>query len=261
VRVPAPTSLELFLSYAGTGSQVVLLFKIAVTRLFHTYRWFTAYLALAVAQFFLLLPFHANQFPYAWIWVRTEPLLVIMQALIILELYRLVLGGYAGIASLARWAFLAAISIALIVTILSLWPDLSNASQRFPIILYINVLKRAIYSSAAIFLLLITAFLAWYPIPLNRNTTVLAMVYVPYFIGNSAALFVRNMAGDSVTRVVSTIMLVIDVGCFLTLLAYLNPRGEERKVVVGHRWKAGDEERLIGQLDAVNRALLRTARK
>jgi hypothetical protein len=276
----APSTLELLLYYAVIGSQAILLLKLLGTRLFRRYRWLTTYLALEVMQFLLLLPFPANRhsyhwvkqlllllpYPlnrasYGWIWVSTEPLLALVQVFIILELYRLVLGGYPGIASLARWAFYAAFSVALAVTILTLWPDLSNASERFRTILYVNVLGRAVYSSAAIFLLLITAFLAWYPVPLNRNIVLFAMAYAPFFLGKAAALFVRNTAGNAVERIVSTIMLMIDVGCLLTWLAFLNPRGEERKVVAGHRWNPGDDERLIAQLDAVNRALLRSARK
>ena len=37
--------------------------------------------------------------------------------------------------------------------------------------------------------------------------------------------------------------------------------GEIKRVVVGHQWNPGDEQRLLAQLDAINASLLRSGRK
>jgi len=232
--------------------------KIAGSRLFRSYRWFTAFLATELAQFGASLCFKVNTRAYGNVWLVTEPLLWVLHILIVLELYQRVLAGYKGISTLGRWVFMAAVVVAVTVALATLSPDLSNPSQKFRIILYYSVLKRAIFSSVAIFLLFITGFLVWYPIPLNRNVVVFAMVYAPYFLGNVAALLVRNVAGPDVTRAVSTAMLAIDCVCVSIWLVFLNRKGEARKIVMGHQWKPGDDERLVAQLNAVNRVLTRS---
>jgi hypothetical protein len=259
---PVPSFLEVSLSYAATVAEGILLLKMLGTRLYRTYGWFSVYLAVDTLQFVLMmLVLRPNTNAYARVWFVSEPLLWILQILIVLEVYRLVLSGFAGISSLGRWTFIAAVVVAVVVAALTLSPDLSNPSEKFKMLLYIDVVERAILSSVAIFLLLMTAFLVWYPIPLSRNIVVFAMVYAPFFLGKAAALFVRNVAGSDLIRTASTIILAIQCACLLVWLLYLNRRGEERKVIVGHQWRPGDDERLVAQLNAVNRTLLRSARK
>ena len=256
--VAAPSNVEVVLAYAVPCAQGLLLLKIVGSRLFRPYRWFTAFLATELAQFGASLLFKVNTNAYGWVWVLTEPLLWVLHILIVLELYQRVLSGYKGISTLGRWVFMVAVVVAVTAALATLSPDLSNPSQKFRIILYYSVLKRAIFSSVAIFLLFITGFLVWYPIPLNRNVVIFAMVYAPYFLGNAAALLVRNVAGPDVTRAVSTAMLAIECACMFAWLVFLNRKGEARKVVMGHQWKAGDDERLVAQLNAVNRVLTRS---
>lgn len=259
--VAAPSSLEVSLSYIATAGEALLLVKMLTTRLFRIYRFFAVFLAAEVLQFLLLLPFAPNRSVYARIWAFSDPLLWLLHILIVLELYRLVLADYKGLASLGRWTFMAAVAIAVAISIVSLSPDLSNTSEVYRRLLYLSVVQRGIYSSVALFLLLITLFLAWYPIPLNRNTVTFAIGYAVYFLGQAAALFVRNISGPEVTRNVSTAMLAIHCCVFVLWLIYLDQAGQAKKVVLGHQWKPGDDERLVAQLSAVNRSLLRAGRK
>jgi hypothetical protein len=41
----------------------------------------------------------------------------------------------------------------------------------------------------------------------------------------------------------------------------LNRRGETKTLVVGHKWRPDDEERLISQLKTINASIGRAARK
>jgi len=52
----------------------------------------------------------------------------------------------------------------------------------------------------------------------------------------------------------------VSVACLMFWLFCLNRRGEIRRVVVGHQWNPGDEQRLLAQLDAINASLLRSVR-
>jgi hypothetical protein len=51
------------------------------------------------------------------------------------------------------------------------------------------------------------------------------------------------------------------VTCQLFWLFALGRQGEQKRVVVGHHWKPSDEQRLLGQLEAINASLLRSRKK
>jgi hypothetical protein len=53
----------------------------------------------------------------------------------------------------------------------------------------------------------------------------------------------------------------METACLLVWLVYLDRRGEQRKIRPGHSWRRADQERLIGQLEAINAALVRSARR
>ncbi len=255
-----PSQLEVWLSYIATAAQALLLVKMVVNRLSLIYRWFTAYLAASLLQFLVLYHFRPNQRAYAWIWLVTEAMIAFTAILIVLELYRLVLKDYAGLSTLGRWTLVVALSIAAVVACLTLAPDLSGPPVHRALML-LNVMRRAVFSGLAIFLLLIAAFLLWCPVPLNRNVVVYCCGFAPYFLGKAATLFMLNLLGPALTRTASTLMLFVDCGCLAIWLFMLNRGGESKMVILRKQWKPGDDARLVEQLDAVNRTLLRAARR
>jgi hypothetical protein len=85
--------------------------------------------------------------------------------------------------------------------------------------------------------------------------------YCVYFISATMGLFVRTIAGEAVTRVTSTVLHGVAVACAITWVLLLNAQGEAKRSPVRRHMAAPDEDRLVGQLDAINRSLLRSTRK
>jgi hypothetical protein len=110
------------------------------------------------------------------------------------------------------------------------------------------------------FVLLINLFLVYYPIPLNRNVIVYSIGYAVYFLTKAAALFARNVS-DELQRQISAVLIAVSTGCLIFWALALNRRGETKTVVIGHKWRAEDEERLLSQLKEINASLGRAARK
>jgi len=151
--------------------------------------------------------------------------------------------------------------LALLMSALTLPADLSNASERFPILRYFVAIGRGVDSSLVVFLLLITAFLAWYPVPLSRNVLVHCGVYAVYFMSESMTQLIRNLTGSEITAAMNVTLSSVTVLCLATWLIFLNPQGETKKVSVRSRWSSADEQLLIDKLGTVNSSLLRAARK
>ena len=262
VMLPIPVPVwERLLWASNIAGLALLLVRLRASQLHRTYKFFFLYLLVLLGRSLLLLAFDPNANRYAVIWMLTEPLAWLLYVLVVLELYGLVLQKYKGIATLGRWTLLGALAVSILVSLLTLFPSLSPAGGRYPILLFYTLVKRGVISSLAVFLLLITAFLVWYPVPLSRNIVLYATVYFVYFLCSTTALFIRYVSGHEVTRTVSTVLLGVENACLFVWILFLNQAGEARTVVIAHQWRLEDEERLSEQLNAINATLLRTARK
>jgi hypothetical protein len=255
------TELERFFWLASIALTAGLIIRLIHDGLHRIYVFFFTYLVVGVVQSLIVLPVDPQSKLYDMVYFITQPVMWLLFILIVLELYSLVLKNHRGIASLGRWTLGAALGLSICVSLLTLSPDLNRATGPSALFVYYTVIERGIQSSLVVFLLLISGFLLWYPIPLSRNVILHAIVYSTYFLCSAAALFMRNLLGLGYTRSVSTALLGIANGCLLVWIVFLNRAGEAKKVVVGHQWKPEDEERLVEQLDAINSALLKTARK
>jgi hypothetical protein len=253
---------------------LLLFIRLRIAGLHRCYRFFCLYLLFRVLRALLLIgvpwgvkqlerrpnvPFATNA--YGWVWILTEPALWIFWVLVVLELYSLVLQNYKGIASLGRWVLLAGLVVAVGISFLTLPADLSNPAEKYPIVRQFLVIGRGVASSLVIFLLVISCFLAWYPVPLSRNVVVHCIVYAGYFLSTTLALLLRNLLGHTVTQVVSILMSCVTLVCLLIWICLLNREGESAKVRLRPRWAQDQEEELVGHLAAINSTLLRAARK
>ena len=255
------SSVQDWLWATGLVLAALLAARLAVTRLFRVYRWFFLFLCFQITRSLVLLPFPPNRGTYALVFLITQPILWLLYILIVLELYSLALRNHPGIASLSRWTLSAALVISVVISAVTLQVDLSRPSGRYRLLVYYSVMERGLTFSLVLFLLLITVFLIWCPVSIRRNVVVHASIYSVYFLSITLALLIRNVAGYQTTRVISAVLLLVDLVCFSLWIAVLNRRGEERLLVVRRRWQHEDEERLVKQLDALNDMLLRRPRE
>jgi hypothetical protein len=235
--------------------------RLILSRLNRVYVWFFVFLCFQVAQAVVMLPFKPTTALYGWIFLFTQPIKWFLCILVVLELYSLALRGHQGIATLGRWMLTAAVFVAVGFSAVSLYADLGRPVGRFPVLVYYSVIERGLMFSLVLFLLLITAFLVWSPIAVRRNIVLHAGVFSFYFLSSAMTLFVRNLAGYELTRIISTVLLLLENLCYVLWIVFLNRRGEEKVMVVRRGWRAEDEARLAQQLDAVNTFLLRSLRK
>lgn len=122
------------------------------------------------------------------------------------------------------------------------------------------IVDRVVVVALVVLVLLITAFLVYYPIPLSKNTVVYSLGFAVYFLAKAGGRVVENVSGNWYGQV-NLLLVVVPTACLIYWILALNQKGEEKTVVVGHRWNPGSEERLLAQLKEINASLLRAARK
>lgn len=253
--------LEQWLWWVSIVAYAGLYLRLRHEGLDRVYRWFTIYVVFCVVLSVALIFVPQQTNLYAQVWMATAPVVDILYVLVVLELVSLILQRFRGIASLGRWAVLAGLSLGILIASLTLSPDLSNPAEQSPILRYFFVLQRGVTSSLVLFLLFITVFLVWYPVPLSRNLITHSAVYAVYFLCTSVAFLFRNLAGSTVTSLGNVVLSGTNVACLVAWMVLLNRAGEQRAVTVKQHWDAEQQQHLIDQLAAINASLLRTARK
>ncbi len=256
-----PSQLEQYLWVSSLVLTAVLILRMVRDGLVRMYTGFFVYLCANVVQTVAALPLDPKTNTYTRLYLITQPVIWLLSILIVLELFSLVLRRYQGIASLGRWTMMAALGAAVVIALVTLVPDLQNVGGRYRTLIYYNVIERGINSSLVIFLLVISAFVVWYPLPLSRNVILHAIVYSVYFLCSTLALFIQNLIGLNITRIISTILIALTCACLVVWILFLRRQGEEQTVSVRRQWRPEEGERLVRQLDAINAALLRSSRK
>jgi hypothetical protein len=218
--------------------------------------YFFSYLLLVLFESAVLALVGYGTVAYGYAWMATEVLSLCFYTLIVLECYDSVLRDLGGIATISRRYIKITLAIAVIAALLLLGLEKTPRTT----FQYFYTLDRTIISSLVMFVLLINLFLVYYPIPLNRNVIVYSIGYAVYFLTKAAALFARNVS-DELQRQISAVLIAVSTGCLIFWALALNRRGETKTVVIGHKWRAEDEERLLSQLKEINASLGRAARK
>jgi hypothetical protein len=233
----------------------ILIVRVWSGGLQRVYPYFFSYL---VANFFtnlfpLVVPYRSKAYPYFFL--VTEAAMACFYALIVTELYRVGLRDLPGIATVMRRYIRITLAIAISISLLLLFFE--QVPVGFTNTLY--VIERAIGLSVVLFVLLMTVFLVYYPVPLNRNVVAYSIGYAVYFLTKATGLFVRTL-GHNVMQQVNTILLWVSAACLLYWILSLSKQGERRTVVIGHRWNPDDEQQVLAKLKALNSHLLGAAK-
>lgn len=243
----------------STACQAVLLWRLWSQKLAGVYLFLTVFLAGETLQDLILLPVGPRSTLYGWIFLISNPILWILAYLVVLELCRLILEDYPGIASVGRKAVTWCMALAVIVSFAYAIPDLKTTSGEFPVLRIYTIVERSTILGLLLFLVLIQVFLLRYRLRLSPNRIVYATGYALYFGVFVAQDVIFTALG---IRVVYTYTLwIVALGNIVLLVgaALLTSKGEVR-VQLESTDSSADRARLQQQLADINRMLSRAAR-
>jgi hypothetical protein len=144
---------------------------------------------------------------------------------------------------------------------LTLPVELSHSAEHFAVLRWYFIVSRGLDASLVIFLLFITVFVAWFPIPLNRNVVLYSLLYALYFTAGALAELAYNLGGLARRDAVNFARDSLELICLGVWTICLTRAGEATRGVTRHTWTPQQEEFLVGQLAAINASLTRSARK
>jgi hypothetical protein len=248
----------LFVSTVLTGA---VLAKLCWSGLVSAYKLLFCYLA---ADFLssiggLTIPYDTKR--YGDFYFPTQTLKIVLGAFVLVEIYALALAGTPALARFGRnivGYLLGAAALVPLVKVLMNHPKSLNAYFR-----WFLLFEQAMDGAMALFLVIISIFMAWFPVRLKRNVILYIGGFIAWSLSRSATVHIINQwpGNKQISVVVNSIQMFIEMGCLLLWLLELRREGENRTAVVGHLWNRAEAARLTGQLDAINNSLERLRRK
>src|SRR5207248_2449484 len=206
------------------------------------------------------LPLQPLTTTYGWAYFISNPILWILSYFVVLELFRLILEDYPGISSAGRKAVTWSMGIAVIVSAISVVPDLRSAHATFPFLRLFYTVERSVILALLLFLVLIQLFLARYRLNLSRNRKLYASGYALYFgtAISSDIILTELLGGRAIDWVSLSLVMIADV--ILLSGAVLLKREGEVRVKLDPANNTADQLRLHRELAEINRMLTRVAR-
>ena len=246
--------VDLILDDFIIAANAMLALRLCLSGLHRRYRYFFLFLIFEFIRSLTILPLDPGGRAYYKIWVLTEPMEWLFYALVVLEIYSLVLADYRGLYTAGRWCLMLAVGVSLACAALTLAAPVHSVQQS-QLMTYYYVAERAVYFSLAVFLLTILTLLMRYPIVLNRNIIAHSLIFSIYFLGNTCLYQLLSAGGFRMMGVVRLAVTLLNAGTFGAWLLALSRAGEQRRQQLHPSWMPGREEELVGQLRRLNLAL------
>lgn len=245
--------------YFSIICHVVLLWRLWSENLARVYPFLSAFLSWETLQAIVVIPINPRSNLYGWTFVGTTVVLWVLAYLVVLELYRLILEDYPGIASVGRKAVSWCMGLAVIIAVAYAIPDLKSINGPFPILRIYIILERSTVLAILVFLVLIQVFLLRYRLRLSPNRMVYATGYALYFAIVVAQDVIVTSLGIQVVYSFNYWITGIGGAILLAGAGLLSQKGEV-KVALEAADSSDERLRLQQQLSDINRMLSRAAR-
>lgn len=254
--------LEVGLSYFGLAVAILLVIRLWRENLHRTYRAFWLYLLADITGTLIGLALIGVRFWYSAVYVGFGVLKSLLYILVVLELYRIALQNYRGLATFSARALQIVLAGALIAAMALAKFDMFGPAGSYPWYFYFQIFERLVSSTLAVFLLFIAIFLSWFPLRLSRNIVAYAIGLVVFFLTKTAAMMTLLIMGRGPAyAVVSTGMLFVACCCLVFWLVVMRRSAEEIPATTGVPGLVQDPSKLIRRLDIINATLSRLGRK
>ncbi len=248
---------------------VVLIARLLLLRLQSVYRILCAYLLVQLVGSWIdfLGVITRLHWDYRAIWIPIQLSLWVLSLTMVYAFLKGVLATLPGILRFSRRLLNLTFSLAIGIAVWSAFAEYSRSNAvRFVtplgrLVGHMLVLERAICSAALLAILAILCFVLWFPVQMPKNLAMFSIGFAVYFAATTASLLTWSLfSARRLDLIDDVIMLTLSL-CYAYWTIFLTPEGESIPVRMGHRWQPEEQDRLIGQLDAMNASLLRSARR
>jgi hypothetical protein len=255
-----PQTLIYGLNYANVAASGLLALSLGLRGLSRFYPFLAAYFVSDVLLNALFFGFAYGKFRgYLYFYIGGQTLELVLALLVALELYRQCLEGRPALARFSQRAAIYVLAAVAAVSLAGLYlgPEYSAARAEIQTIRLHQYLdfERAMVSALVLLLLILSAFLIWFPVRVRRNSALNIGVFVLYFTTRWAATLAAS-AWPGWTRAINVANQTLLLLYVLSWAWLLRRDGEKMELITGHRWNPAEIQRLTDQLDTINRRLM-----
>lgn len=245
------------------GLTVAVLVSLWMNSLVRLYKLFFCYLAadlifsIAAAN----TPYHTKA--YAYVYFSSQIVKGGIAAFMLVEVYSLALDRHPALARFGKSVVGYILAASAVIPLAMMFSDRTGPGYKYPLLRKFYLSEQTVDSTMAIFLILISIFLTWFPVRLRRNVIVYITGFTVWSLTHSAAVHLANQFQSSKSAIawLNLIQTSLLLGCLLYWLLGFRREGEGRTAVVGHLWNRAEAERLTEQLNAINDSLERMRRR
>jgi len=253
---------------------ILLIVRLLSLRLHNIYRIFCFFLAFDL--FFSVVSWleeliHNPRLDYRITWITLSAIGWILSLCLVYGLLQAILAGLPGILRFSRKLLNVSFIGVVVLSLLTIRIDIAVTGSSGYLAGFVDPvgkavriafdLERVISTVALLVLLLILVFVLWFPVQMSRNLAVFSIGFVIYFAAKTGLMLTRGFWSEQSLLLVSNLIAFILAACYAYWTIFITREGESAHVRIGHRWDSGEQQRLIGQLEAMNTSLLRAARR
>jgi hypothetical protein len=244
------------------GLTAAVLVKLYSTGLIKIYKLLFCYLALDLASSVIGLFISYHSAAYAYFYFSAQTLKIVLAAFMLVEIYSLALERHPALAQFGRSAVGYILGAAAVIPAIGLLTGRSAAARIHPYMHAFLLFEQTMDATMAIFLILLSIFLAWFPVRMRRNVIVYIGGFIVWSLSRSALVHVVNQWNNRHLTFASNIaQMCITLGCLSFWMLGFEREGEARTAVIGHLWNRAEADRLAEQLVAINNGLARLRHK
>ncbi len=249
---------------------LLLVVRLATLNSQKLYRVFCLYLLFDLFQTLLTFTDRYTsiiRLDYRIMWIGMRISSWVLSLWVVYGLIDAVLARFPGVLRFSRLILNSAFIIALLVGVISAKPEYASFGplpmrDSLDHAVYMTlVLERVISTVALLVLGSILAFTLWFPVRMPKNLAFFSIGFIVYFGTELILLLVQSFWVHQASAAMNVILICLSSVCYVYWLVLLRPQGEIVSVTVGHSWSKPDQQRLVGQLEAINASLLRAARR
>lgn len=240
-------------SQLTTVAEAILLIEMLCFGLTRKYVWLVVFFLGDILSVVFAIGATTYSLRYGYVYFGGQAAKSLFAVAVSIQLWLLALAAYPAVARFGRRVLIYLLLGAMLVAAagLLLEPARSGVHSWNAFPHYFNAIEGAVDSMVAIFLIVATAFLLWFPLAIPRNVAVFIAGFVFYWVQHRGALLMLNLYPGS-ARGLSAANLIFQLACLIFWIALVRRRGEIVKTVTGHRWNPSEAARLLGQLNAIN---------
>jgi hypothetical protein len=248
------------LVYLNTLGTISLAANLAWNRLYRVYPFFFAYLLADAAEELTLLVLPNPGNAYSWTYVFGQSLKIVLAVFVVLELYQIALAQRPALARFGRNTVGYILAAAGAVSICFLMLDRTIPAGRSRILHRLNSFERTMDLWMLVFIIIISVFMAWFPVRVTRNGALFIGGFAVYFLSRAIGLLLSNIVPRFLDRF-DVAMLSVSFVCLLMWLLALRHQGEQVTMMTSPRRDPGTIRHLTEQLDAINSRLTELSRR